>query len=81
MRVKMGSTIAAHHGHRLPMLIAEIVEDRAEDEDWTRLYSPNARLSDYFFVIAVRRQAALIPEQQIPLIFQELAIILSEKDE
>lgn len=32
-RVQMGRTIAAHHGHRLALLIAEIIEERAEKED------------------------------------------------
>lgn len=45
-RVQMGRTIAAHHGHRLSLLIGEIIEERAELEDWTGIFTLNTKLTE-----------------------------------
>lgn len=46
-RVQMGRTIAVQHGDRLWQLVATIIEDRSDTQDWTGIYDSNTRLSDY----------------------------------
>lgn len=42
----MGRTVAAHRGHRLSLLIAEIIEERADIEDWVGVHFPTTKLTD-----------------------------------
>lgn len=44
--VQMGRTIAAHHGHRLALLISEIIDEMAYTEDWLIVRTPNRAMLD-----------------------------------